>query len=132
MNRWVLVALAFAAMASPAAAINDVLPTIEASCTGGVAGVYQFVSVTPDGEIRATNGFAERPWPIVGTDLAAASNWFATLAATGSAEPVIPNDDAPIVMDALNCALSVSGDGKVIEYNQPDVHRAIMTWLPER
>src|SRR5690606_35372608 len=98
----------------------------------GVAGVYQFVSVPPDGEIRATNGYVERPWPVVGNDLVAASNWFATLAATGPAEPVIPDADGSVVMDALNCALSVSGEGKVIEYNHPDVHRAIMTWLPER
>lgn len=132
MNKWVWVALAFTAMASPAAANDGVLPTIEAACTGGVAGVYQFVSVTPDGEIRATNGFSERPWPVVGTDLAAASNWFATLAATGPAEPVIPDADGPVVMDALNCALSVSGEGKTIEYNQPEVHRAIMAWLPGR
>jgi len=131
-GRWTVIALAFAGLAAPALAETTTQPTIQAWCTGGIAGIYQYVSVTPDGEIRAVNRPVDGPWPVVGTDLAAASRWFAALALQGPADPVAEDDDAPVVMDAIHCGLSVSGDGKVVPYDHPDVHHKIMAWVPGR
>lgn len=132
ITRLSLAALVALTIVSPTMAESEALHTLEAWCVGGVAGIYEYVSVTADGEIRATNGFADRPWPVVGDDIAAASSWFAALALSGPADLVEPDDDAPVVTDAINCGLSVSGDGKVVQYDHPEVHQEIMVWLPER
>ncbi len=109
---------------------RDTGGSVEAYCTGGVAGLSDRVRGENGGTIRATRrAAADETWPVVAEDPSLVVSWLAKAASAPTAAP--PPATAPHP-DALGCGVILTTPTGSRHVEAPELHREMMTYLPPR